>query len=198
MSVPPSTTVRIEVQPVFGAVIVCLAQCLRLNGLIDQELEFHGTDFCRLGDAAVGWAGDLSPDGFWREIAAKGCSRQSADACARQLGGACIGWSEQIYPQKDTAVRYPPHNRVCTDLNVCLAVLSRRVGNLFLSYRPPDYSPEQLLHWAFVADDSRLAPRSISWEQWPLQNQQKPRPNDSPLNPVCWQGGQSGFRSRYL
>jgi hypothetical protein len=53
-------------------------------------------------------------------------------------------------------------------LNLCLAILSRRVGNLFLSYRPPDYSRDQLFYWAFVADDPRLLSRSIPWDAWPL------------------------------
>ena len=197
MSAPPRTSVAIEVRPVFGAVIVCLAQCLRLNGLIDRELKIGETDFRRMGEAAASWAGARPMENCWDELSSKGCNRQHVDACARHLGGACIGWSEQIYPQPDILVHYPPHNRVCTDLNVCLAVLSRRVDNLFLSYRPPDYNLERLLGWAFVADDRRLAARSISWEQWPLKRE-KIEPEECPLAPPSRQRTRPGLRARTL
>jgi hypothetical protein len=187
MSVPPRTTASAEVRPVFGAVIVCLAQCLRLHGFFDRKLDISETDFEGLGKAVFSWVGSSSLDDLWRKIAAKGYSRRSADACAREFGGARIGWTGQIYPQGDALPHYPPHNRICTNLNLCLAVLSRRVDNLFLSYRLPDYSRDQLLCWAFVADDPGFAERSISWKQWPLRKQEKPRPEENPLNPISWQ-----------
>ena len=198
MCAPPRTMVAIEVRPVFGAVIVCLAQCLRLNGLIDRELEIRGTDFRRMGEAAASWAAGRPMEKVWDELSTKGCNRENVDACARHLGGACIGWSEQIYPQPDILAHYPPHNRICTDLNMCLAVLTRRVENLFLSYRPPDYDLEQLLCWAFVADDPRLAARSIPWEQWPLRNGGQSESEECPLAPPSTQRSRLGMRARRL
>ncbi len=82
------------------------------------------------------------------------------------------------YPNA-TPTKYGQSHRVCTDLDLCLAVLSRRVNNLFLSYRPADYSPEQLFHWAFIADDARLVACSIPREQWPLERREKCNPGNT-------------------
>ncbi len=187
MSAPPRTQVKVEVRPVFGAVIFCVSQCLRLNNFFDPDWLIGETDFKALGRETAEWARNPGLRQFWGDVKQIGVTPETADACARELGGACIGWSKRIYPQATGRDQYPAHNRICTDLNLCLAILSRRAGNLFLSYRPPDYSRDQLFHWAFVADDPRLLSRSIPWEDWPVAqagtnaNGGGPDPEKSPL-----------------
>jgi hypothetical protein len=168
MGPPPRTRVGIEVRPVFGAVLVSLPHCLRLNHLIDLNEALNESDFSGLWEATLRWAGDPSQNGLWTRLEAGRCTRDSADVRAVRFGGGCIGWSDEVYPQTGSSWHYPPFDRICLDLDLCLAVLSRRVGNLFLSYRPPDYSREQLLHWAFVADDPRLVAASVACADWGL------------------------------
>jgi hypothetical protein len=174
------TQVVLEVRPVFGAVTVSLAHCLRLKGVIDPGLECRLVDYSGLVGAALRWAGDLTAPSFWHKLEPLGCSPEAVEASAREFGGARIGWAMRVYPQASTVSSFPADGRVCTDLCLTVAILSRRAGNLFLGYREPDYSWEQLFEWAFAADDPCLAARSISCEAWPHKDNKKPAPN--PLN----------------
>ncbi len=182
MSVPPRTQVLLEVRPVFGAVLVSLAQCLRLKGVIDKRQAYGLTACFDLAGAALRWAGRWSANSFWRKVEPLGCTPAAVEAAARDFGGARIGWAREVYPEvPNTLLDFPAHDRVCTDLCLTVAILSRRAGNLFLSAREPEYSPQQLFAWAFAADDPYLAARSISWEQWPQKGCPKPDTEQCPL-----------------
>ena len=182
MSVPPRTQVLLEVRPVFGAVLVSLSHCLRLKGVIDPGLKHEFSDCLDVAEAALRWAGRWTLESFWRKVGPLGCNPGAVGAAATGFGGARIGWAIEICPPiPNTLLDVPAYNRICTDLSLTVAILSRRAGNLFLSYREPEYSPEQLFRWAFVADDPSLTARSISWNEWPQKDNQKSLPKECPL-----------------
>ena len=104
----------------------------------------------------------LLPDGFQNTspTAKLGSSPEQVEEANRAFGGVLIGW---IVTRTDSTP--DAETPVCEDLALTLAILSRRIGNLYLGHRAPDWSIAHLLEIEFLVDDPRLAltRRSSTW-----------------------------------
>ncbi|MBC8245568.1 MAG: hypothetical protein H8E20_14375 [Verrucomicrobia bacterium] len=144
MSVPPRTKVRIEVKAVHGVTVISLPRCLMLNGLI-------------LGNRPVTETKTLLGQGrsVAKRLAKAGCTLDELEKAGNAVKGVYIGiWipnSTKGEERTNLARR-----RVCADLPLSLMLLSRRIGNLYLSHRPPDFSPDHLLAGEWLWDDPRV------------------------------------------
>ena len=78
-----------------------------------------------------------------------------------QLAGAIIGWAgdEQTLTENG-------HFGICPDLELTIAILSRRIGSIFISCRDPDYSWDTLFGNAFVFDDDIGPAPKLNADPW--------------------------------
>lgn len=147
MSVPPRTEVRIAVRAVYGVTAISLRRALRFN---------RGADSERI---ITRWR-RASPVSDQARFPKLGCSPEQVEEANRTFGGVLIGW---IVTRTDSTP--DAETPVCEDLALTLAILSRRIGNLYLGHRAPDWSIAHLLEIEFLVDDPRLAltRRSSTW-----------------------------------
>jgi hypothetical protein len=159
MSVPPRTTVNYRTNPVYKATLVSFRHWLLFSGFSgfmvpgDQELNqlFSG----------------CSPESIRSWLAGQGVSLKSADQAVAELGGVLIGKSGTFTNYRKQRSESKQHlSHLCDDLALTIGILSRAVGNLFLSSRPPDYTWDALLEVYFIFDDPRIpgqkAPKKIT------------------------------------
>lgn len=149
MSVPPRTTVNYRTNPVYKATLVSFRHWLLFSGFSgfmvpgDQELNqlFSG----------------CSPESIRSWLAGQGVSLKSADQAVAELGGVLIGKSGTFTNYRKQRSESKQHlSHLCDDLALTIGILSRAVGNLFLSSRPPDYTWDALLEVYFIFDDPRI------------------------------------------
>ena len=139
MSVPPRTEVRIAVRAVHGVTAISLSRALWFNRGADPERMIKGwRQASRVSDQS--------------RLTKMGCSPERAEDANRAFGGVLIGWLVARTGQSPD-VEAP----VCENLALTVAILSRRIGNLYLSHRAPDWSITHLLETEFLVDDPRLA-----------------------------------------
>lgn len=139
MSVPPRTEVRIAVRAVHGVTAISLSRALWFNRGADSKRMIEAWRQASLVSAQSG-------------LTKMGCSSEQSEDANRAFGGVLIGWLVTRTGQSPD-VEAP----VCEDLALTVAILSRRIGNLYLSHRAPDWSITHLLETEFLVDDSRLA-----------------------------------------
>ncbi|MDE0578041.1 MAG: hypothetical protein OSB39_13925, partial [Opitutales bacterium] len=90
-------------------------------------------------------------------LAGQGVSLESIDKVAAELGGVLIGKSGTFTNYRKQRSESKQHlSHLCDDLALTIGILSRAVGNLFLSSRPPDYTWDALLEVYFIFDDPRI------------------------------------------
>ena len=156
-----------ELRAVHGATSVSLARCLLLQGLIARG----DSSLCQ--SSRTFFQGDTDARAA---LARSGFPLESIEIANRSFGGVLIGW---LATTGDNSVGHAPSGMpkkpipktyddtpVCEDLALTLAILSRRIGNLYLSHRSPCFSVPQLLERDFVVDDPRVAARcqKRSWK----------------------------------
>lgn len=101
------------------------------------------------------WGGDV--DRFLRSVRGRGVSRSRLEQSVAPIRGAVIGWplrAGEFVP----GVRY----ELSADLVLTLAVLSRRVGDLFLPRRAPAWTWEGLFGSGFAVADRRFGGHPLS------------------------------------
>ena len=140
MSVPPRSEVRTELRSVHGVTAISMARCLWINDCI-AAVESPAQSARLLLEG---------PEPVWKRLEALGCSRQQIQAANHKFSGVLIGWLKGI-PKPS-----PDPQPVCADLALTVAILTRRIGNLYLSHREPDWSLNHLLETEFLCDDPRL------------------------------------------
>ena len=158
----PKLPIDAELDPVHGQITAlslphaCLAAGLLRTPEKNQVLNWR----VLVEMAEKQWEG--SSESFLADAKKVGVNRNSVDKQASKYSGVIIGWSgPSTY-----------HNialGVCPDIDTTLAVLARRVGNLFISSRKPDYSWERLFGSAFEVDENLcVAPdfRSDPWSRF--------------------------------
>ena len=140
MSVPPRSEVRTELRSVHGVTAISLVRCLRINGHLGASKTPRQSSRRLLAGGGP----------VWKRLEALGCSQQQIDAANHKFSGVLIGWLKGI-PKPS-----PDPQPVCADLALTVAILTRRIGNLYLSHREPDWSLNHLLETEFLCDDPRL------------------------------------------
>lgn len=151
MSAPPQTTVNYRTRPVYRSVLVSLRHWLYYRKQFGgpQKKTKRPIEFTRSssGDAVLKGLGKL------------GTTSDSANAAAGQVRGVLIGSGGRLgaYPGvKEDNLLGEERRFVCDDLDLVAGVLSRVVGNMYLSSRSPDYSWEAILKSYFIVDDPRV------------------------------------------
>ena len=140
MSVPPRSEVRTELRSVHGVTAISLVRCLRINGHLGASKSPRQYSRRLL----------VGREPVWKRLEALGCSRQQIQAANHKFSGVLIGWLKGI-PKPS-----PDPQPVCADLALTVAILTRRIGNLYLSHREPDWTLNHLFETEFLCDDPRL------------------------------------------
>ena len=159
MSVPPRTTVNYRTNPVYKATLVSFRHWLLFSGFSG----FMVPGYKELNQLFSG----CSPESIRSWLAGQGVSLKSADQAVAELGGVLIGKSGSFTNYRKQRSESKQHlSHLCDDLALTIGILSRAVGNLFLSSRPPDYTWDALLEVYFIFDDPRIpgqkAPKKIT------------------------------------
>ncbi len=97
-----------------------------------------------------------SIDNFFADAASLGVTKETVNNKASELQGAIIGWKPWVKFCRC----------ICPDLNLTLAILSRRINDIFISYREPDYSWDNLFGQYFEIDDNRILAPDLESEPW--------------------------------
>jgi hypothetical protein len=136
--------------PVYGITLISLPRCLILNGLISGKRPITETK------SLLGRSKSIAT-----RLARVGCTLDDIETAGKAVRGVFIGawihtppWGPNSLNRKRQAdlIQHP----VCGNLPLSLALLSRRIGNLYLSRRPPDFSPTHLVEGEWLWDDPRL------------------------------------------
>ena len=169
MSAPPRTKIRIQLQPVYGITVISLPRCLILNGLISGKRPITETK------SLLGRSKSIAT-----RLARVGCTLDDIETAGKAVRGVFIGawipippWGPNALYQKRQADLI--HHPVCGNLPLSLSLLSRRIGNLYLSQRPPDFSPTHLVEGEWLWDDPRLVSPAIHF----TSAKQKTAPHNS-------------------
>lgn len=169
MSAPPRTKIRIQLLPVYGITLISLPRCLILNGLISGKRPITETK------SLLGRSKSIAT-----RLARVGCTLDDIETAGKAVRGVFIGawihtppWGPNSLNQKRQAGLI--HHPVCGNLPLSLALLSRRIGNLYLSRRPPDFSPTHLVEGEWLWDDPRLVSLAIHF----TSAKQKTAPHNS-------------------
>lgn len=108
------------------------------------------------------WKGDSEL--FLSDAVRVGVSRDSAERRAAGFRGAIIGWRSTSL--KSGSRSHGAAHGICADLEMTLTILSRRVGDIFIANREPDYGWNALFGSPFECDeDLGPAPNKQS-EPW--------------------------------
>ena len=169
MSAPPRTKIRIQLLPVYGITLISLPRCLILNGLISGKRPITETK------SLLGRSKSIAT-----RLARVGCTLDDIETAGKAVRGVFIGawipippWGPNALYQKRQADLI--HHPVCGNLPLSLSLLSRRIGNLYLSQRPPDFSPTHLVEGEWLWDDPRLVSLAIHF----TSTKQKASPHNS-------------------
>jgi len=152
---------------VHGETSISLPRCLLLRGLIARGRSSLRQSCRTFFQGETDARAALARSGF---------PLDTIETANRSFGGVLIGW---LATTRDNSVVRARSGRakepipetyddtpVCEDLALTLAILSRRIGNLYLSHRSPCFSVPLLLERDFVVDDPRVAARcqEQSWK----------------------------------
>jgi len=163
MSAPPRTQIRIQLLPVYGITLISLPRCLILNGLISGKRPITETK------SLLGRSKSIAT-----RLARVGCTLDDIETAGKAVRGVFIGaWGPNSLNRKRQFDLI--HHPVCGNLPLSLSLLSRRIGNLYLSQRPPDFSPTHLVEGEWLWDDPRLVSPAIHF----TSAKQKTAPHNS-------------------
>ena len=170
MSAPARTEVKSAQVPADGQLVIFSAPhaCLAA-GLIEAA----GADL-RDWHALVRrcyekWGLENGSGLLFLDLAGCGITPERVDARAENIRGAMIGWA--AYQGDDQTAKLKEYLErqgagFCHDLELTLAVLSRRVAWLFLPRRSPDYSVGKLFQLPFCVCDRRFAAPTLQQAPW--------------------------------
>lgn len=150
------------IRPVHERVtVISLPHACLAAGLLETESKRRSVDWCRLAHLVQDkWAGSV--ERFLLDAGTAGATFDRADAVAAALHGAVIGWAGPDSPSSPAAAPFG----VCPDLNLTLAILGRRVANMFVAARTPDYSWSALFGSTFAFDDDLCEAPLLADQPW--------------------------------
>lgn len=150
------------IRPVHGGVkLISLRHACLAAGLLEAPREVGVISWQVLGRIAEEkWGSSI--ERFFSDARRVGATTQAADARAADLRGAVIGWSSSA----GAGAALPRGVEICADLTLTLAILGRRVADMFVASRPPDYSWPALFDNAFEFDDDLCDAPSVTEEPW--------------------------------
>lgn len=153
MSAPPRTEVNYRTKSVFGSAMISLHHWL----LFRKHLEGSFKDTNRL----LAFFGGDTEDAVLNKLKELGTTPETSSKTALGPTGVLIGLGGKLRDHGGQWVGSKACGRhwdyLCDDLDVIVSVLSRLVGNLYLSSRSADYSWEALVESYFIVDDPRIS-----------------------------------------
>ena len=157
------TPIQAEKAPVHGrTTIVSLPHVCLAAGLLDNVGKDSAVNWPILSELArKQWEGMTAA--FLADIERAGISLESADAWAGTMKGAVVGWTEAC-SRSVSPSRVP--FAICTDASAALAILSRRVGDIFIPNRRPNYDWETLFGTAFGFDEDIVPSADLKTRPW--------------------------------
>ena len=104
-----------------------------------------------------------SVDRFFKDLRQAGFTGDIMDDTITGLRGAIIGWTGATQSKSNSAVK---SFGICPDLNLVLAVLSRRIADMFIPSREPDFSWGTLFDSTFEVDDDSFPAPGLNENPW--------------------------------
>jgi hypothetical protein len=156
--------IEAEIKPVYGrATIFSAPHACLAAGLIGEELsEGQVVNWEHLKELAdTKW--DHSVDRFLADAKTLGVNSKSQVGNGDALRGAIIGWTFSDTPISSLTVK---EWGFCSDLDLTLAILSRRVGDIFIGAREPDLSWDTLFGSCFAVDEELGPAPDLLSEPW--------------------------------
>ena len=157
----PRLPIDIDIKPVTGKVtVISLPHACLAAGLFDDRMS---------QDVVLEWAvlaelckerWDSSIERFFSDAEKIGITKTTADQSVSGLRGALIGWTGDNIINRGYSIG------VCPDMNSVLGVLSRRVGDIFISSRAPEYTWDNLFGSPFEVDEDIFPAPVLSDEPW--------------------------------
>ena len=148
-----------ELAPVHGQITaLSLPHACLAAGLLKTPAKSQALNWRLLIEMAEKqWEG--SSERFLTDAKTVGVNKGSVDKQASKYHGVIIGWAGPS-PYYNIALG------VCPDIDITLAVLTRRVGDMFISSRRPDYSWERLFGSAFEVDENFCIAPDFKSDPW--------------------------------
>lgn len=159
----PKEPIQTDVEAVHGRTLIfsvphaCLAA-----GLLKARKGLSADWQAVLELAFTQWQGD--PQLFLSDAARMGITCESVNCRAASLSGAIIGWQSKRL-DKGNKSQGVAHG-ICADLEMTLAIVSRRVGDIFIAKRDPDYGWNALFGSPFECDEDLGPAPSKDCEPW--------------------------------
>lgn len=152
---------RIALRPVSGAVtLFSLAHACLAAGLLEQPPGEEKPLWFKLNDQAQRqWRGSV--ERFFEAAATIGLSRERILGYSSGCIGAVIGW-HQMPHQVGSAYAL----RVCPDVEITVAILSRCIGDMFIGSREPDLAWDRLFERNFAADADLAPATDLTCSPW--------------------------------
>ena len=155
----PKLPIGAELTPVHGQItVLSLPHACLAAGLLKTSAKSQAITWRLLVEMAEKkWEG--SSEKFLADAKIIGVDRSSVDKQASKYSGVIIGWAgPSTY-----------HNialGVCPDIDTTLAVLARRVGDMFISSRKPSYSWKRLFGSTFEVDEDFCTAPDFKSDPW--------------------------------
>lgn len=156
--------IEAKIKPVHGSITVfsmphaCLAAGLIGKDVPDEQVL---NSEVLSGLAERKW--DCSVERFLDDAKKLGVDTERAISKIGPQQGATIGWTSDGTELSRSLAR---ETGVCPDLGITLAVLSRRVGDIFIGAREPDLNWETLFGSSFAVDEGLGPAPDLLSEPW--------------------------------
>lgn len=138
--------------PVHGqTTVLSLVHACLVSGLLDGNLDgmpLNGPILKELCQQR--WGGSI--ERFFEDLTKKGVTKESINSRVASFKGAIIGWTPGS--EQDRSANKKVQWGICPEIGLTLGILSRRVGDIFIASREPDYRWENLFGNPFEVDEN--------------------------------------------
>ena len=152
-----------EIVPVHDKItVISLPHACLASGLLEDAREGRPVNWLVLKELVdKKWGKSIKR--FFADARTTGVSRDSANDAAKGFKGTVIGWNGAL-PENlccnDGAFG------MCPDMNVAVAILSRSVGDIFISSRDPEYSWDKLFGRMLEVDEDLCSAPDFKSDPW--------------------------------
>lgn len=159
----PKLPIDAEIKSVFGRVVFSLPHACLAAGLIGKDLSngqmLNGKLLAEL--SCQKW--DNSVERFFDDLKIIGLDRDRLFKRETAFRGALIGWTFTFKSPDNVALKIW---RVCSELDLTILMLSKRVGDIFISSREPDLSWDSLFGSYFGIDEDINSASDLLSDPW--------------------------------
>lgn len=143
--------------------VISLPHACLAAGLLDDVRNGEALNWLVLGDfVAKKWQD--SADNFLADLEKIGITKESVDRKVQNLKGSIIGWTG--WKDKQIGHALTSEFGICPDLTITLGVLSRRIADIFIPSREPDFTWNTLFGSSFEIDDDFCPNFTLEDDPW--------------------------------